>query len=161
MEQRFKFIAPSARELALSKKGNLLLPVAVVVWIGINFINWPNAILKLSMGLIITLFIIWLIIRLGDIQRRETQADHGFVELTERELRVSLSLRSLLRVQWHDFKGTEEKNGWLQFQHLDAQIEQGGQKKRLDRVRLSELQSPDDLLEALRARTAALDYLKQ
>lgn len=161
MEKRFQFLAPKPRELAFSQQGKILLPLTVVVWLAINVFNWPIPLLKLSVGLVVSLFMIWLVIRLGDIQRRESQSKHGFIELTPRELRVSLSQRSLMRIQWHNFTGTEVKNGWLQLQHREAQIEQGGQSKRLDRVRLSQLENPDGLMEALRVQTAALNYLKQ
>ncbi len=133
-----------------------MLPLAVVAWIALNIFQWSNAVLKLGVGLSVTLLVVWLILRLSDIQRRETQAHYGFVEITPLELRVSLSQRSLLRVRWPDFAGTEVKDGWIHFKHRAAQVEQGGQSKRLNRVRFGELESPDALIEALRAHTLSL-----
>lgn len=161
MEKRFQFTAPTQRELAFSQQGKILLPVTVVLWLATNVFHWPIPFLRSAVGLILSLFIIWLTLRLGDIQRREFQSKYGSVELTPRELRISLSERSLMRIQWHDFKGTEVKKGWLHLQYLDAQVDMGGQSKRLDRIQLSQLEDPDGLLEALRAQTSALNYLKQ
>ncbi|RYX83255.1 hypothetical protein EON83_15420 [bacterium] len=152
MEQRFKFISPTVGELKFSEQGKLLLPLSVVAWLGMNLIPWPNAYLKLGVGAVVAVAVIVMIMRLSDIQRRDNQAKYGSVELAQYEIRVSLSERSLLRIQWPDLTGFEMKNGWLQLRYSNVQLEQERHIKRLDRVRLRELENSDALVTALNER---------
>ncbi len=157
MGQRFRFIAPTPREMAFLKRwkwGGIfawLLPYPLFVL----FEMWPltSPGFWFVSGLVIISFLIKL--RLSDIRRREAQARFGFVELSTEELCVSLSFRSALHMEWRNFRGAHVHKGWLSFQSSHSHAEWPPENGRLNRVRLHELETPDDLLDALRAQTAS------
>ena len=142
VQHRFLFLPPSQRELAFLKRWRYsgvltwLFPVAFV-----SLFEAPRSPLMWSFFCVtgLSALLQW---RINSIRRREAQAAFGFIEITPDELRLSLSFKEAHTDFWRDYRGHEVKNNALRIHFLQERV-----------LRLSELEAPDALIEALRAQT--------